>query len=185
MTRTGKILAAAAALVVALVIVPGAVENFLLVSPTPETKSTFFRTFTPDNIVQRFVCEPGWGSGGQSNSAGISYVTNQKDFDQYFAIHASDWMPVMQALEGSISAQLGAQLLHQSGNVMDGFSVQYKSGKALGTIRVDPLKTVDPDTLGPQGVCKGGIAVRLKVSVQERWYKKEPAVPAELLFRPK
>jgi hypothetical protein len=184
MTLKLKILAAAAALVVAVWIVAGAVENFLLLSPTPETESTFFRSFTPDNVVQRFVCEPGWSSNLQSNGAGIGYTTNEKRFDQYFAIHASDWVPMMRSLQEVISSQLllgSGRTLSQSGDFSEGFRVRYKSGNSLGVIGVDPLKTLDPDTLGPQGICKGGIAVRLKVSVEEKWYKKESAIPAELL----
>jgi hypothetical protein len=187
MPLKAKLAAVAAALILAIVIVPGALEKFLLVSPTPETESTFFRTFTPNDVVQRFVCDPGWSTSGQSNGAGTAYTTNEKRFDQYFAIHTSDWVPMMRLVQEGISSQLllaGGQILSQSGDFSEGFSVHYKSGNALGVVDVEPLKTLDPNTLGPNGTCKGGIAVRLQVSVEEKWYKKEPKTAAELALDP-
>jgi hypothetical protein len=186
-----KLLAAAAfglVILAGMAIVAGTVENLLLISPTPETESTFFRSFTPDDVVKRFACEPGWSSGGQSGGAGIGYTTHEKDFDRYFAIHAKDWVPAMGFLQEGISSQLlaeGAQILSQSGGAAEGLSMRYRSGKSLGSVVVEPLKTVDPDTLGPQGVCKGGIAVRLKVSMLEKWYKKDPKAAEELALGPR
>jgi hypothetical protein len=180
-------LAAVLVIVAAAVIVAGAVENALLISPTPETESTFFQAFTPDNVVKRFSCAFWWGSGGSSASAGMRYITLQKDFDQYFAIPAGDWVPVMQALQEDISFRLlgsGAQILDQAGDLTGGFQVRYKIRRAVGAILVAPLKTIDADTLRPQGVCKNGIAVQLKVSMQEKWYKNEPNTAAELPLHP-
>lgn len=168
-------------------LIAGTVKNWLLISPTAETKSTFFRTFTPEDVVKRFACEPGWGSSGQGAGAGIGYVTNEKDFDRYFAIHASDWVPMMSLLQEEVSLQLsaeGTEIRSQSGDFSEGFRMHYKSGTSIGVIAVEPLKTLDPDTLGRQGVCKGGIAVRLKVSMREKWYKEEPRTAAELTLRP-
>jgi hypothetical protein len=184
MTLKAKFLVVGAALVAAWVILPGAVERFLLVYPTPETESTFFRSFTPEDVVQRFVCGPGGGLDGQSAGAGVGYATHQKDFDRYFAIHASDWVPMMRTLQEEISSLLsaeGAQIQSQSGDLSAGFSVHYKSGTSVGVIGVEPLKSLDPDALRPNRVCKGGIAVRLKVSVEEKWYEKEPGAPPEFM----
>jgi hypothetical protein len=180
-------LAAVLVIVAAAMIVAGAVENALLISPTPETESTFFRTFAPDHVVKEFACESAWSVAGTSAGAGMRYVTHEKNFDQYFAIPSGDWAPVMQSLQEDISLRLlgsGAQILDQGGDVTGGFRVHYKMGKYVGAIRVEPLKTIDPDTLRPQGVCKGGIAVHLKVSMQEKWYKNEPNTAAELTLHP-
>jgi hypothetical protein len=183
----GMRLAAVLVIVAAAMIVAGAVENALLISPTPETESTFFRAFTPDDVVKRFACRPGWGEGGQSAGAGIGYTTHEKHFDQSFAIHASDWVPMIGLLQEEVSSQLlaeGAQIRSESRDFSEGFRIHYKSGTSVGVIDVEPLKTLDPDTLGPQGVCKGGIAVQLKVSMQEKWYKNEPKTAAELTLHP-
>lgn len=61
MTLKAKFETAAAAVVIvaAAMFVAGAVENLLLVPPTFETESTFFQTFTPDDVIQRFFCEAG------------------------------------------------------------------------------------------------------------------------------
>jgi hypothetical protein len=186
MTLKAKFLVVGAALVAAWVILPGAVERFLLVYPTPETESTFFRSFTPGDVVQRFVCGPSGGLDGKSAGAGVGYATHQKDFDRYFAIHASDWVPMMRTLQEEISSLLsaeGAQIQSQSGDLSAGFSVHYKSGTSVGVIGVEPLKTVDAvkRLYGPSGICKGAIAVELKVSVQEKWYEKEPGAPPEFM----
>jgi hypothetical protein len=90
----------------------------------------------------------------------------------------------MQSLQEDISLRLlasGAQIVDQAGDLTGGFRVGYKVPRAVGAIRVEPLKTIDADA---QGVCKSGIAVRLKVSMPENWYKQESETAAELMPRP-
>jgi hypothetical protein len=165
---------------VLLAVAAGAVQNSLYVSPTAETESAFFRDFTSAKTVKRLSCQSGEILSGQSAGAEIGYATHEKEFDQYFAIEASDWVLVMKSLQEDISSQLSlrdAQILDQTGDFAEGFRVHYKSGKSLGVITVEPLQTVDTGThaLAAGGVCRDGIAVRLRLSVQEKWYKKQPA----------
>jgi hypothetical protein len=162
---------------VLLAVAVGAVQNSLYVSPTSGTESAFFRDFTSAKTVKRLSCQSGEILSEQSAGAEIGSATHEKDFDQYFAIEASDWILVMKSLQADISSQLSlrdAQILDQTGDFAEGFRIHYKSGKSLGVITVEPLETVDSEThaLAPRGVCRDGIAVRLRLSVQEKWYKK-------------
>ncbi len=178
------------AVVIVVIVVAAAVQNSLTVSiSTADTESAFFRSFTPDNVVKRFSCQSGMSLSGGSAGAEIGYATHEKDFDQYFAIQANDWLPLITSLHEDVSSQLradGAQLLRESGSLAEGFRVEYKIGKSRGVVGVEPLKTVDASThvLGSRGGCKGGIAVRLRLSVEEKYYQKERALPAELLLPP-
>lgn len=180
MTSKAK-LVGAATMIALLAAVTVAVQSSLYVSPTAETESAFFRNFTPAGVIKRLSCQSGNILSRSSAGGSIGYATHEKDFDQYFAIEASDWILVMKSLQDDISSRLllsHAQILDETGDLGEGFRVHYKSGKSLGVISVEPLRTVDAAThvLAAGGACKGGVAVRLHLSVQENWYKKEPVL---------
>jgi hypothetical protein len=160
------------------------VEHSLYVYATPETQSAFLQSYTPEDLAKRFSCSrySAQSAEGLSTGAGRQFASNEKRFERYFVIRAKDWTPLMSTLRDDISSQLvlrGAQILDQTGNAREGFKFQYKSGKTLGEVNVEPLKIVDAASIaGRSGICKGEVAVELRVSVQEKWFKKEPGVIA-------
>jgi hypothetical protein len=175
MTLKAKLVAAATtiALVAAVTV---AVQRSSYVLSTAETESAFFTNFTPADAVKRLSCQSGNGLSGSSAGAAIGHATHEKDFDQYFGIEPSDWVLVMKSLQDDISSRLllsHAQILDETGDPVEGFRVRYRSGKSQGVISVEPLQIVDAGThvLAAGGACKGGVAVRLRLSVKENWYK--------------
>jgi hypothetical protein len=180
MTLKAKLVAAATTIALVAAVTVAVQNSSRVVLSTAETESAFFRNFTPADVVKRLSCQSGNSLSGSSAGAAIGHATHEKDFDQYFAIETSDWVLVMTSLQDDISSRLllsHAQILDETGEPVEGFRVHYKSGKSLGVISVEPLQTVDAGThvLAAGGVCKGGVAVRLRLSVKENWYKKVPA----------
>ncbi len=156
--------------------------------PTPETQSTFLKTYSPEHVTASFTSKrySSRAIGGGSSAAGHTFATHENNFERYFVIQAKDWMPLMSAVANDVSSQLAfqhAQILYQTGDLRDGFHFDYKSGKTLGTVHVEPLQIVDPEvaighlTNGrPNTICPGEVAVKLRVTVREKWFKKEPGL---------
>jgi len=171
-------------LVVLLVVVEGAVQRRLYVSPTPETESVFFKSFTPEQeVINRFECsgEMAYTSSSGGDGAYFGYASHKKDFTQYFAIRTADRMSLTTALQQDLLSQLrsaGGEILDETGDARQGFRAHYRIGKSLGVISVDPVKTGDSATraAGHSEGCPGAVAVQVHVSVEEKWYKKEPAI---------
>jgi hypothetical protein len=159
------------------------------VYPTPETQSAFLKNYTPEGVAARFASTKysfHESMGGGPSEAGREFATHERNFERYFVIQAKDWMPLMTALREDVSSQLvsqGIQIPDQTGDPRDGFQFQYNSGKTLGTVNVEPLKMVAPeDAIGhltsgrPNTICEGEAAVKLRVSLQEKYFKHEPGL---------
>lgn len=156
--------------------------------PTPETQSAFLKSYTPERVTANFSSTrySSHGMEGSSSGAGHTFVTHTENFERYFVMQAKNWMPLMNALANDASSQLasqGVQILDQSGDPRDGFQFEYKTGKTLGTLRVEPLQIVDPEVaIGhlasgrPNTIGPGEIAVEVHVTLEEKWFKKEPGL---------
>lgn len=148
-----------------------------------ETKSAFFKSYTPTNVLTRFnEGKASYGSGSGS-AFGHDSVTHKADFDGDFALCSEKFMPLMDALSDDVAARLvgnGARILSQIGDARAGFQFDYKLGKTLGSVSIAPLKLTPVDPTGflghsmPVPNCMVGVHTSIKVA--EQWFAKDPGL---------
>jgi len=145
--------------------------------PTPDTKSSFLKSYNPQSVIAPFKSNLPSGDNGVTNSgAGRAFVTHTADFQSFFAMRSEKWMPLMRALSEDLRAQLlqnGAQILNESGEPRSGFHFDYKVGKSFGSVKILPLAI---DTHIPRRIPlpEGTVDVMTRVEVEEKWFPKEP-----------
>jgi len=146
---------------------------------SPETQSTFFKNYTPVNVLNKFNRGLGSYSHGGGDGAGYEAVTHTATFAGDFGLCSENFMPLMDALSDDVAAQLaanGAQILSQIGVAPAGFHFDYKLGKTLGSVTIAPLQ-LNPD-LGsqknPRPKCM--VDVQARIDVAEKWLPKGPGL---------
>jgi hypothetical protein len=150
--------------------------------PSPETKSAFFKSYTPDRALDSFQCN---GSHSKASSqagskAGHEFVTERKEFEPALVIKAKNWMPLMSRLAHDVASQLttqGSTILDQTGDARDGFRFDYTVGNTFGTVTIRPMEIIDPRSVtGETGILPDEQAVRMHISIHEQWFKTKPGV---------
>jgi len=164
------------ALVGLAVFVPAILQRLLTVYPTAETESAFLKNYTPEPAVDQFHVKESYGQWGSTVTAGAGreFASHQHSFSGQIAIDPKDWVSLMSSVSDDLSAQLsryGAQILDQSGDARDGFCVNYRVGKTLGQVVISPLRVEKV-----QSGFSGKLQVSLDVSVEEKWFRKEPGL---------
>lgn len=158
------------------------INRFFYISPTPKSQSAFLRTYAPKEVIQRFIDNQQTSSDtySEQSAGGWKFASHQRAFETLFVIRSKDWMPLMSTLQEDISSQLagqGAQVLNQAGDARQGFHFDYKAGKTMGDVTLEPLK-IDrtlPVSCAPETAC-GEIGVNLHIVIQEKWFRREPRV---------
>jgi hypothetical protein len=147
-----------------------------VVHPTQQMESAFLKTYNPAPDLERFQTNlrgAQWSSR-MNAAAGRQFATHDKSFHGQLAIDPKNWMPLMVSLSESLSTQLandGAEILSRSGDPRDGFRLDYKMGKSLGSAVISPLD------LGTSATQSGGeLNVTVNISIEEKWFPKEPGV---------
>jgi len=147
------------------------------VYPTPDTESSFLKTYTPTAVIDRFKAVPGTTvSVGASAGADLGFATHQADFKPTLVINTGDRVAVMQALRDDIALRLTEQhaaIVEDSGSPADGFTIKYAVGKSQGTVVVEPLKSVDASSLGRLASAPGTATVSFHIYIKEQWFKSE------------
>jgi hypothetical protein len=154
-----------------------AVDQARLVPPTPETESAFLKAYTPDNVIDRFKADRfseqlTEASGG----AGRGFATHAQGFEPTLVINSGDWVALMQAVRDDITSRLaaqGGQIVQESGNAIEGFTIKYALGKSKGTVAVEPLKSVAASSLGGSNSGPDKITVSLRIRINEKWFQAE------------
>lgn len=145
--------------------------------PTPDTKSSFLRSYNPQSVIEPFKSNLPSGDNGATNSAaGRALVTHTAEFQSFFAMRSEKWMPLMRALSEDLRAQLlqnGAQILNESGEPRRGFHFDYKLGKNFGSVKIFPL-TIDTRIPRRTPLPEGTVDVATRIEVEEKWFPKEP-----------
>jgi hypothetical protein len=145
--------------------------------PTPDTKSSFLKSYNPQSVIEPFKSNsPSSDNGVNKSGAGRAFVTHTAEFQSFFAMRSEKWMPLMRALNEDLRAQLlqnGAQILNESGEPRSGFHFDYKLGKSFGSVKILPLEI---DTRIPRRIPlpEGTVGVATRIEVEEKWFPKEP-----------
>jgi hypothetical protein len=152
-------------------------NQHLWLYPTPNSVSVFLKSYSPQHVIESFESSQ-YGSelvGIRGASAGRRFITNQREFDPYFAIRSEKRIPLMNALSDDIYAHLvdnGALVISRNGDPQSGFQFEYRLGKSTGTITLSPLSP-DSRILSLTPLPDGITDITLKIAVAEKWFPKE------------
>jgi hypothetical protein len=155
--------------------------------PTPETESTFLKSYTPLPVIERFRCGESLSfmGPGRSGAAGKEFVPHGGGFDAFLAMRSDRWTPLIDALNNDVYKQLifdGAQILSRGGDTHSGFHYDYKLGKSIGSLTIAPLETASPSPIHRKFSLPDGIAdVRIHIEERELWFSKEPLADPDQL----
>lgn len=145
------------------------------VYPTAETQSFFLKTYAPNQVLARFVVARHMQLGsGRGDGAGEGFVTHEADFEPTLLIRTGDWVALNQALRDDIVGRLTVHegdIVHESGNAIDGFKIRYVMGKSEGTITLEPLQSLAGSPLGPGADGPETATVRAHIRIDEKWFK--------------
>ncbi len=148
-----------------------------IVYSTPENESAFLQTYSPKVVIDRFKTadfsqEAAMTSGG----AGREFATHEEVFEPTLVINTQDWAALMQALHDDVASRLKAQhaeVVAQSGNGVDGFTINYAIGNTEGTVEAAPVDSVPPTTLAVDGSGPEKATVSLRIRIHEKWFRSE------------
>ena len=155
-----------------------AIDRSLYVYPTPETQSTFLKTYNPTRVIEPFKSKANslWQSG-QDDAAGRKFATHHLDKKQYFAM-TPEKMPVLfAAMKEDVLrnlAEQGAHVLQQTSDE-NRFEVSYELGQTRGLVAIDPPQQVDSNMIaGKAGLPPCDVAVMVDIRIGETWSKIQP-----------
>ncbi len=143
----------------------------------PETQSAFFKSYSPQKVLDRFSNGLMASGGGRGDTTGYDSVAHEATFQGNFGLCSDKFMPLMDALRNDVAAQLvenGAEILSQIGVAEAGFHFDYRIRKTLGSVTIAPLQLV-PDlnsSKNPRPNCM--VDIQTRIDVAEKWFAKEP-----------
>ena len=144
-----------------------------LLYATPETESTFLKSYTPEHVIDRF--REKWGSSRTRNfggGAGHTFVTHEAGFGFHFVLRREHWMSLMNALGDDALQQLansGAEVLSQSGNPRAGFRFDYEINQSIGSLIILPL-AINSHVRRNMSLPEGLEDVDVEIQQTEQWY---------------
>ena len=156
-----------------------------MVYATPERRSAFLKTYTPDAVVKPFT-SPRWSADFGSSDvseAGQGRAEFKKMFDARMAIRSEDRKALTAALSQDIINELsnsGGWVYEKKGDANVGHRFKYVAGKSTGTISLTPVQQLDPDHLGGlygdgpkkeslQFLHPDEVPVEFTISIEETW----------------
>jgi len=166
-------------LVLGITVVAFEIDQARYVYATPKTQSTFFKTYTPAPVIDRFKLDysSSWGTSGPSIS-GRKFATHRTELKENFVVAAENLPALAAAVKDDISKRLAeqnARILRQTRSASE-FEVSYEIGNTRGLVVVDPVQAIDPITVaGRAGIRPNEAAVMLRVRIAETWSKVEKA----------
>ena len=180
---SGKKLALAILAGTGLLLLVSLANQLSYIYPTPETESAFLKSYSPNNVVERFQCKNEGANHSETadQGAGRKFVRRENTFESRFVIKSRDWMPLMTALEQGLTSQLlqqRAEILGQTGDPREGYQIQYQAGNSVGEIAIEPLKIISVTSVsGPKASLPDDEqAIDLRITIQEKWFKSKPGI---------
>jgi hypothetical protein len=146
--------------------------------PTPQTESSFLKTYTPVHVIEQFLSDQSWARLGPSWSgeAGKKFVVHDGGFDGFFIMRPEKRTLLMAALDDDMHQQLvlnGAQILSRSGDFRSGFHYDYKLGTSIGTLTIAPIAIPShPNVHRQQALPQGTVEMTVHIEEREMWFPK-------------
>jgi hypothetical protein len=119
--------------------------------PPPDRTSAFLRNYSPKHVIVLYHGDE-YGMGFGETKGGWSLERgnfNEREIDAQFAIDLNNQFLFLTAVKDDIDAQLtryGGTLLTQSGDLQEGFVINYRIGTTTGTVDLSPLAPLAPNS---------------------------------------
>lgn len=151
-------------------------HHLRLFYPTPETESTFLKSYTPQHVIDRFRENKSFsftrsnGGGG----AGHAFVTHQGGFEFHVVLRRENWLSLMNALRDDVLEQLAnndAEVLSQSGNPPGALQFDYRINQSIGSLTIWPV-AMNSRFRRSMPLPDGMDDVTVKIEQTEKWFPK-------------
>jgi len=146
--------------------------------PRPDRQSDFLQNYSPKSVMDSFISKDSiWSefSAGNGSGAGRKFISNEREFDGYFAIEAEKRVSLMKALRADLLQQLTehrALILSQSGDAHRGFHFTYRLGQNVGSAAVLPV-AINQGVRRNMPLPDGMQDIVAAVKVSEKWFPRE------------
>lgn len=150
---------------------------------TPETEGPLWKAYNPQRDVEPFTCGHSWTSSfAASYGAGMGFAHHEKSFEGRLVLKQNDFAAVMAALRDDIRNQLrnNGLILEETGDSSTGFYFRYRNGQTIGEARILTPIRVDPSLVDKRPLCGEEVAVELRSSFTEKWYRSDRDLISEL-----
>lgn len=161
--------------VVLLLMFANAIVNYGTVYPTPETQSSFLKSYLPVGVVEPFDAHQGSSRGdGMSSGAGRGFASHDRTVDFYFVTRPENAPLISKALRDDAVLVLQANKMRVVDRVAtpEGrYLIHYASGNTKGTVTIEPV--VAYDTIRRRApLPSGNQDVKAEIRIEEKWVKK-------------
>lgn len=164
--------------------VPYLLDRIFTVYPSPETESVLLTGYNPQAIVKPFTCGHSWNASSAIRAgAGRGFAHYEKSFDGRYVLKLENLTSAMAALQNDFSSRLrsnGGVILEETGNAGSGFYFRYRSGRTLGQARILQPERIEAFLVEKHPPCAGEVAVELRTSLAEKWFRSDRDLQAEL-----
>jgi hypothetical protein len=151
----------------------------------PDKESAFFAKYTPEHVIQPFLCNQSFGRGGEPGGGSDKRSVNHEAlFFWTFAMRSDKELALMTELNDDAYHQLilnGARGLSRNGSPQTGFRYDYALGNTTGTVTIPPIQP--GPTHRATSLPSGMVDVLAKVDLKEQWSPEQPVPTANNLVR--
>jgi hypothetical protein len=166
--------ACAALLLLLVSVVVNAFVNYGTVYPTPETQSSFLKTYLPAEVIEGFDAHRGSSRGDSMGSgAGRGFATHNRTVDFYFVTRPENASLISKSLcDDAVFALQGNQMRVADRAVATGGGcrVHYSGGNTEGTVAIDPIVAYDK-VRRSMPLPSGERDVKAEIRIEEKWVK--------------
>ncbi len=164
------VMVGAAALLLCFAIVKFALANAGMVRPSAQTKTDFFKTYSPAKTIAPFDLHLG-GQTVEANGStpGRGFVLQNRRIQQLVVIRPQDQPKLAKALREQVALELqksSLTVLDQGSTSQDGYRFHYGTATTEGTVTIDPLRPDSKSSLSPSA---DRIAVVANIAIEEKW----------------
>jgi hypothetical protein len=168
----------------ALVFATCLADHLFTVYATPETESPLWKAYNPQRDVERFTFGHSWASSFDASSgAGRGFAHHEKSFSGRFVLKLNDVAAVMAGLRDDMRTLMrdnGGQILEETGSTSTGFYFRYRNGHTIGEGRIPTPLVIDSSLVEKRALCDGEVAVELRSSFAEKWFRSDRDLISEL-----
>jgi hypothetical protein len=155
-------------------VVGNAIVHYGMVYPTPETQSSFLKSYLPTEVIEAFDAHQGSSRGdGMGSEAGRGFASHKKTVDFYFVTRPENTSRIVKALcDDAVLALQGNKMrvADRAVTTGGGYRINYAGGKTEGTVTIEPIVAYDR-LLRDMPLPSGELDVKAEIRIEEKWRK--------------
>jgi hypothetical protein len=158
-----------------LVLASIAVSDYGTVYPTPETQSSFLKSYLPVGVIEPFDAHQGSSRlDGMTSGAGRAFASHRRTVDFYFASRPENAPIISKALRDDAVLVLQSnkmRVIRRVATPQGGYRIDYSGGSTEGTITLEPV-VADGTMRRSIPLPSGNQDVKAEIRIEEKWVKK-------------